>query len=137
MMVTVTTYGPAAYLCRLGLLPGSLDLIDVTPRQPKVAEIQAATARRFGIPLAEMFSDRRHREVSRPRQISMYLARELTPRSLPQIGYMHGRRDHTTVMHAIRTIERLRTDDEQIDCAIREIKSALRHQVPENIEIQA
>jgi len=58
-----------------------------------------------------MHSARRSRAVARPRQVAMYLAKQLTPRSLPEIGRKFGGRDHTTVMHAVRKVEELRTAD--------------------------
>jgi chromosomal replication initiator protein len=77
---------------------------------PHVAEIQAAVCDHYHIRQIEMVSQRRGRAVARPRQVAMYLARELTPLSLPAIGRMFAR-DHTTVIHAIATIEAvMRTD---------------------------
>jgi chromosomal replication initiator protein len=61
-----------------------------------------------------MHSARRARAVARPRQVAMYLAKQLTPRSLPEIGRKFGGRDHTTVMYAIRKIEDLRTTESQL-----------------------
>jgi hypothetical protein len=72
-----------------------------------VTRIQQVVANYYSIPMCEMVSARRPRAVARPRQIAMYLARELTPMSLPEIGRRFGGRDHTTVMHAIRVIEGL------------------------------
>src|SRR5204863_340365 len=76
-----------------------------------VDENQKKVAEHFNIKLGEMTSDRRARAVARPRQVAMYLAKQLTMRSLPQIGRKFGGRDHTTVMHAVRKVEELtRTD---------------------------
>jgi chromosomal replication initiator protein len=61
--------------------------------------------------MGDMLSARRARAVARPRQVAMYLTKQLTPRSLPEIGRKFGGRDHTTVMHAIRRIEELRAVD--------------------------
>jgi chromosomal replication initiator protein len=61
-----------------------------------------------------MHSARRARAVARPRQVAMYLCKQLTPRSLPEIGRKFGGRDHTTVMHAVRKIEELRAQDRHI-----------------------
>lgn len=72
-----------------------------------VRQIQQTVAGFYGLPLLEMISARRARRVARPRQVAMYLCRELTPQSLPEIGRRFGNRDHTTVIHAIRTIEAL------------------------------
>jgi len=73
----------------------------------------------YRIRQAEMGSARRAREVARPRQIAMYLAKQLTQRSLPEIGRRFGGRDHTTVIHAVRTIEALRVKDAEIDADVR------------------
>ena len=68
-------------------------------------------AEHFNIKVSDMQSARRSRAVARPRQVAMYLAKQLTPRSLPEIGRKFGGRDHTTVMHAVRKVEELRTAD--------------------------
>lgn len=102
------------------------------PRRPALAEpdllidpIQRMTADHFGIRLIEMKSQRRGRGVARPRQVAMYLARNHTPRSLPQIGRSFGGRDHTTVMHACAVIERLRREDTELDADIRALEARL------------
>src|SRR5438132_68811 len=64
-------------------------------------------------------SARRAREVARPRQVAMYLSKQLTPKSLPDIGRRFGGRDHTTVIHAVRQIEKLRASDAELDADIR------------------
>lgn len=79
-----------------------------------VTQVQEATAHHFDIPFVEMVSDRRDRLIVRPRQIAMYLSRQLTPRSLPDIGRRFGNRDHTTVIHAIRRIEALCREDPEL-----------------------
>jgi len=81
----------------------------------KVADIQREVADWFSIPLAEMTSQRRFREVARPRQIAMYLAKELTPKSLPEIGRRFGNRDHTTVIYAIKQVEKLCSIDAEFE----------------------
>jgi chromosomal replication initiator protein len=87
------------------------DLLRSHERRVSIDEIQKKVAEHFNIKLGEMTSDRRARAVARPRQVAMYLAKQLTTRSLPQIGRKFGGRDHTTVMHAVRKIEELtRTD---------------------------
>lgn len=80
-------------------------------RVPAMADIQREVAAFFHIPVAEMVSERRAREVARPRQVAMYLAKKLTPKSLPNIGRHFGNRDHTTVIHAVRQVERLIGED--------------------------
>lgn len=74
-------------------------------------DIKKAVCAEFGTPLIEMTSGRRGRLVVRPRQVAMFLCKELTPLSLPAIGRKFGSRDHTTVMHAIVTVGRLRSMD--------------------------
>jgi chromosomal replication initiator protein len=85
---------------------------------PYVAEIQQVVADFFCIQPMEMGSPRRAREVARPRQIAMYLSKQLTHRSLPEIGRHFGGRDHTTVIHAVRTIETLRQTDYDVETSI-------------------
>jgi chromosomal replication initiator protein len=72
---------------------------------PSIAEIQRAVASYFGIQRYEMVSARRSRKVAWPRQVAMYLTRDLTPFSFPHIGRHFGRRDHTTIMHGVACVE--------------------------------
>jgi chromosomal replication initiator protein len=87
------------------------DLLRANDRRVTIEEIQRRVAEHFNIKLADMHSERRARAVARPRQVAMYLAKQLTTRSLPEIGRKFGNRDHTTVMHAVRKIEELCTLD--------------------------
>jgi chromosomal replication initiator protein len=87
------------------------DLLRTYERRVTIEEIQRRVAEHYGIRIADMHSARRARAVARPRQVAMYLAKQLTPRSLPEIGRKFGGRDHTTVMYAIRKIEDLRTTE--------------------------
>jgi chromosomal replication initiator protein len=87
------------------------DLLRSHERRLTIDEIQRRVAEHFNIRLAEMTSARRARAVARPRQVAMYLAKQLTSRSLPEIGRRFGDRDHTTVMHAIKKIEQLKAID--------------------------
>jgi chromosomal replication initiator protein len=87
------------------------DLLRAYERRVTIEEIQRRVAEHYGIRIADMHSARRARAVARPRQVAMYLAKQLTPRSLPEIGRKFGGRDHTTVMYAIRKIEDLRTTE--------------------------
>lgn len=87
------------------------DLLRANDRRVTVEEIQKRVAEHFSIRLSDMHSPRRARAVARPRQIAMYLAKQLTTRSLPEIGRKFGGRDHTTVMHAVKKIEELRAAD--------------------------
>ena len=87
------------------------DLLRSHERRVTIDEIQRRVAEHFNVRLGEMTSDRRARAVARPRQVAMYLAKQLTTRSLPEIGRKFGGRDHTTVMHAVRKIEELKGTD--------------------------
>lgn len=75
--------------------------------RPMLTEIQQAVCQWYGMPRNDMLSTSRVREIARPRQVFMYLAREMTVLSLPQIAKSLGGMDHTTVLHGIRNIERL------------------------------
>jgi len=87
------------------------DLLRAHDRKLTMEEIQRRVAEHFKIRLSDMSSARRARVVARPRQVAMYLAKQLTSRSLPEIGRAFGGRDHTTVMHAVRTVgSRAQTD---------------------------
>lgn len=76
-----------------------------------VDDIQKATSEHFGLKQADLISERRNRSIARPRQAAMWLAKQLTTRSLPDIGRRFGGRDHTTVLHAVRRIEALKGED--------------------------
>ncbi len=91
------------------------DLLRAHDRRVTIEEIQKRVAEHFNIRLADMHSARRSRAVARPRQVAMYLAKQLTSRSLPEIGRKFGGRDHTTVMHAVRKIDELRGGDPGFD----------------------
>ena len=87
------------------------DLLRANDRRITIEDIQKRVAEHYNIRLADMHSPRRARSVARPRQVAMYLAKQLTTRSLPEIGRKFGGRDHTTVMHAVRRIDELRAAD--------------------------
>ena len=80
------------------------DLLSIQNRQISVENIQKTVADYYKIKVADMYSKKRPASIARPRQIAMYLAKELTQKSLPEIGEMFGGRDHTTVLHAVRKI---------------------------------
>lgn len=90
-----------------------------------IEDIQRAVCAHYRIDKSEMASQRRVRSLARPRQIAMYLAKELTPRSFPEIGRRFGGRDHSTVIHAVRTIATLRQQDADMDADIQRIRRAL------------
>ena len=87
------------------------DLLRAHDKKVTIEEIQKKVAEHYNIRITDMHSPRRSRSVARPRQIAMYLAKSITSRSLPEIGRKFGGRDHTTVMHAVRKIEELKTVD--------------------------
>ena len=87
------------------------DLLRANNRRVTIEEIQKRVAEHFNIRISDMHSARRARSVARPRQVAMYLAKQLTSRSLPEIGRKFGGRDHTTVMHAVKKVDELRDHD--------------------------
>ncbi len=87
------------------------DILRANDRRVTIEEIQKRVSEHFNIRIADMHSARRARAVARPRQVAMYLAKQLTSRSLPEIGRKFGGRDHTTVMHAVKKVEELRQTD--------------------------
>jgi chromosomal replication initiator protein len=91
-----------------------------------VDDIQKATSEHFGLKQADLISERRNRSVARPRQAAMWLAKQLTTRSLPDIGRRFGGRDHTTVLHAVRRIEELRAGDAQLSRDLETLMRKLR-----------
>ena len=101
------------------------DLLRASSRQISIDVIQKRVAAHYGVRVSEMFSARRARNIARPRQIAMYLAKNLTSLSYPEIGRQFGGRDHTTVMHAVKTIENLMKSDAQLSEDVELIKSIL------------
>ena len=93
---------------------------------PHVADIQAAVCQQYHIARIEMVSRRAGKAVARPRQVAMYLARELTPLSTPEIGRAFAR-DHSTVIHACRTIEAVMAHDQQFAIAIAALRYRIAH----------
>lgn len=87
------------------------DILNVSRRMISVENIQRTVAEYFKIKVGDMHSKKRNRNIARPRQVAMALAKELTQMSLPEIGEAFGNRDHTTVLHACRTIAALRKQD--------------------------
>ncbi len=90
-----------------------------------IEKIQNVTSNFYSINLQEMLSQRRSRPLARPRQIAMYLAKKLTTRSLPEIGRKFANRDHTTVIHAVKTIEKLCQNSEEMKKNVEDIKSII------------
>jgi len=87
------------------------DILRSHDRRVTIEEIQKRVAEHWGLRITDMTSSRRARTVARPRQVAMYLAKQFTDRSLPEIGRMFGNRDHTTVMHAIGRVTELMAGD--------------------------
>lgn len=101
------------------------DVLRAHSRKLTIDEIQRRVADHYALKINDLISPRRAREVARPRQVAMYLAKMLTPRSLPEIGRRFGGRDHTTVMHAVKRIEELRATDHELDRDINHLRRAL------------
>jgi len=99
-------------------------------RRVTIEEIQRKTAEFYKLDLRELHSTRRARRVARPRQVAMFLARELTSRSLPDIGRRFGGRDHTTVLHACRRIEELCKSDPVFQQEVDFLRKVLGRQQP-------
>ena len=90
------------------------DILRASDRKLTIEEIQRKVAEHYNIRLSDMIGPKRLRNIARPRQVAMYLAKQLTPRSLPEIGRRFGGRDHTTIMHGVRKIEELMSTDSQL-----------------------
>jgi chromosomal replication initiator protein len=90
------------------------DILRASDRKVTIEEIQRKVSEHYNIRLSDMIGPKRLRIIARPRQIAMYLAKQLTPRSLPEIGRRFGGRDHTTIMHGVRRIEELMATDSQL-----------------------
>ena len=90
------------------------DILRISDRKVTIEEIQRKVAEHYNVRLSDMIGPKRVRTIARPRQIAMYLAKQLTPRSLPEIGRRFGGRDHTTIMHGVRRIEELMAQDSQM-----------------------
>jgi chromosomal replication initiator protein len=95
------------------------DILSACRRRITIDEIQRAVCEYYRIDRSEMSSKRRARAVVRPRQVAMYLAKVMTPRSYPEIGRKFGGRDHSTVIHAVRLVENLRGQDSEMDNDVR------------------
>ncbi len=126
-LATVTFYDQDAWLVKIGLMSGHLTYENLNCLgYPSTSRIKEAVAKHFRISASEMTSDRRGREVARPRQVAMYLSRHLTPRTLPEIGRRFGGRDHTTVLHGIRQIEKLMLVDSDLARSVQALTKELQ-----------
>ncbi len=98
------------------------------PKRVRIEDIQRVVARHYNVSKSELLSNRRTRTIVRPRQIAMYLAKMLTPRSLPEIGRRFGGRDHTTVLHAVRKIEGNAAGDTKLSQELELLKRLINDQ---------
>ncbi len=101
------------------------DLLRAHEKKVTIEEIQRRVADYYHVKMTDLLSARRAREIARPRQVAMYLAKRLTPRSLPEIGRRFGNRDHTTVMHAVKRIDELRAADRELDADVAQLSRML------------
>jgi chromosomal replication initiator protein len=102
------------------------DILRASDRKVTIEEIQRKVAEHYNIRLSDMIGPKRVRTIARPRQIAMYLSKQLTSRSLPDIGRRFGGRDHTTIMHGVRKIEELMTSDSQLSDDLQMLKRLLQ-----------
>jgi chromosomal replication initiator protein len=102
------------------------DILRASDRKLTIEEIQRKVAEHYNIRLSDMIGPKRLRNIARPRQVAMYLAKQLTPRSLPEIGRRFGGRDHTTIMHGVRKIEELIATDSQLSDDLNLLKRLLQ-----------
>lgn len=101
------------------------DVLRANDRKVTISEIQRQVVDYYNLRLSELLSARRSQNIARPRQVAMYLSKQLTSRSLPEIGRKFGGRDHTTVMHAVRKVEDLRRMDSVLDEDLKRIRRIL------------
>jgi chromosomal replication initiator protein len=105
-------------------------LKDVFPQgeltQVTIRRIQEITSERFGLSLSELCGDKRSQGIVYPRQVAMYLSRELTDSSLPKIGKEFGGRDHTTVIHATSKIARMIREDRSVYNLVQELTARIK-----------
>ena len=102
------------------------DILRASDRKLTIEEIQRKVAEHYNIRLSDMIGPKRLRNIARPRQVAMYLAKQLTPRSLPEIGRRFGGRDHTTIMHGVKKIEELMASDSQLNDDLNLLKRQLQ-----------
>jgi chromosomal replication initiator protein len=102
------------------------DLLGASTGQITVDLIQRTVADYYKIKVADMYSKRRPNSIAMPRQVAMYLAKEMTQKSLPEIGELFGGRDHTTVLHAVRKVGKQRGMDSELNHALHVLEQALK-----------
>lgn len=121
------TFEPTLSLDRVDELLGHIYRAG-EPKRVRIEEIQRIVSRHYNVPKTELLSNRRTRTIVKPRQVAMYLAKAMTPRSLPEIGRRFGNRDHTTVLHAVRKIEGLVKTDPALEQEIELLKRLIADQ---------
>jgi chromosomal replication initiator protein len=99
------------------------------PKRVRVEDIQRVVSRHYNVPRSDLLSNRRTRIIVKPRQVAMYLAKMMTPRSLPEIGRRFGGRDHTTVLHAVRKIEGQMGSDSKLAQEMELLKRLIQEQM--------
>ncbi len=109
------------------------DLLNIYENKVTIDSIQTIVCRHFKISKNEMLSSRRSRYLVRPRQTAIYLAKMLTSKSLPEIGRAFSNRDHTTVIHSVKTIERLRKEDNELNIKIDTLKNKILYNKEDEI----
>lgn len=102
------------------------DILRASDRKVTIEEIQRKVAEHYNIRLSDLIGPKRVRTLARPRQVAMYLAKHLTPRSLPEIGRRFGGRDHTTIMHGVKKIEELMATDSQLSDDLQMLRRLLQ-----------
>jgi hypothetical protein len=126
-MMAVMSRAYMADIKLAGQSPARVSTEDEPPKATKITieKIQQAVCFYYGVARVGVVSARRHKLVVRPRQVAMYLAREMTPRSMPEIGRRFGGRDHTTVLHAVRKIEGMMLSDADLCQEVAEVATHL------------
>ena len=109
------------------------DLLNLSENKVTIDNIQTIVCKHFKISKNEMLSPRRSRYLVRPRQTAIYLAKMLTSKSLPEIGRSFSNRDHTTVIHSVKTIERLRKSDNELNINIDSLKNKILYKKEDEI----
>lgn len=102
------------------------DILRASDRKLTIEEIQRKVAEHYNVRLSDLIGPKRLRAIARPRQVAMYLSKQMTHRSLPEIGKRFGGRDHTTIMHGVRKIEELMATDSQLSDDLQLLKRQLQ-----------
>ena len=108
------------------------DLLNINENKVTIDLIQTLVCKFFKISKNEMLSSRRSRYLVRPRQTAIYLTKILTSKSLPEIGREFSNRDHTTIIHSVKTIERLKESDKDMEENINNLKNQILYNTKEN-----